>query len=46
MFNYLKDVEKTRAVVPDVNIHLLAIGYFIVITAFSYVLYLTKKEKG
>ena len=46
MYNYLKDAEKTRAVIPDVNIHLLAAGFFIVITAMSYVLYLTKKEKG
>lgn len=46
MFNYLKDVTETRAIVPEANIHLLAIGCFIVITAVSYFLYLTKKEKG
>ncbi|MEP6947193.1 MAG: ABC transporter permease [Acidobacteriota bacterium] len=46
MFNYLKDAEKTKAVIPEVNIHMLAMVYFIVITAVSYVLYLTKKEKG
>jgi hypothetical protein len=46
MYNYLKDAEKTRAVIPDVNIHLLAVGFFVVITAVSYVIYLTKKEKG
>jgi hypothetical protein len=46
MFNYLKDATQTRAVVPDVNVHLLAIGYFAVITAISYFLYITKKEKG
>jgi hypothetical protein len=46
MFNYLKDVTETRAIVPEANIHLLAIGYFVVITAASYFLYLAKKEKG
>ncbi|HEV7642518.1 MAG TPA: ABC transporter permease [Pyrinomonadaceae bacterium] len=46
MFNYLKDATQTRAVVPDVNVHLLAIGYFAIITAISYFLYITKKEKG
>jgi lantibiotic transport system permease protein len=46
MFNYLKDVTETRAIVPDANVHLLAIGYFIVITLASYILYITKKEKG
>jgi hypothetical protein len=46
MYNYLKGGVETKAAVPDVNIHLLAIGYFIAITAVSYFLYLTKKEKG
>src|SRR5215204_3633311 len=46
MYNYLKAGVQTKAVVPDVNIHVLAIAYFVVITAVSYVLYLTKKEKG
>lgn len=46
MFNYLKDAEKTRAVTPEINIHLLAAAFFVVITAVSYVLYVTKKEKG
>lgn len=31
---------------PSVNFHYWAIGYFILFTALSYVLYLTKKEKG
>jgi hypothetical protein len=46
MFNYLKDVERSRAVTPEVNIHLLALGYFAVITTVSYVIYLTRREKG
>lgn len=32
--------------IPPVNIQLLAVIYFVVITTVSYVLYLTKKEKG
>jgi len=46
MFNYLKAGVETKAVQPEVNIHVLAMSYFAVITAVSYVLYLTKKEKG
>ena len=37
---------QSKAAVPDVYIHLLAIGYFVVTTAVSFFLYLTKKEKG
>lgn len=32
--------------VPPVNIHPLAVGYFILFTIISYILYLTKKQKG
>jgi hypothetical protein len=32
--------------IPPVNIQLLAVVYFVVIMAASYVLYVTKKEKG
>jgi hypothetical protein len=46
MYNYLKAGVETKAVIPDVNIHVLAVIYFGVITAVSYVLYFTKKEKG
>ena len=46
MYNYLKDATQTRAVMPDVNIHLVAIAYFVVLTVISYILYITKKEKG
>ena len=46
MFNYLKGGVVTRAVIPTVNIHGLAVGYFVAITLVSYLLYLTKKEKG
>jgi hypothetical protein len=46
MYNSLKAGVETKAVIPDVNIHVLAVIYFGVITAVSYVLYFTKKEKG
>jgi lantibiotic transport system permease protein len=35
-----------RAITPPVNIHVMAAGYFILLTAISYILYITKKEKG
>lgn len=46
MLNYLKSQTGGKAVIPDVNIHLFAIGYFIAFTIAGYVLYTTKKEKG
>jgi hypothetical protein len=46
MFNYLKGETGGRAVIPAVNIHVMAIGYFIVFSIVSYILYITKKEKG
>jgi lantibiotic transport system permease protein len=46
MYNYLASGVQTKAILPTVNIHLFAFGYFVVITLVSYVLYLTKKEKG
>ena len=45
MYNYLKDAP-AKVAVPALNIYYLAIGYFVVITVTSYVLYITKKEKG
>ncbi len=33
-------------IIPPINIQLLAVTYFVVITVASYVLYVTKKEKG
>ncbi len=46
MFNYLMDSTGGKVAVPVINIHYLAIGYFIVFTIVSYILYITKKEKG
>jgi hypothetical protein len=41
--NFLK---KNSKVDQSVNIHVWAIGYFVLFTLVSYILYITKKEKG
>jgi hypothetical protein len=46
MFNYLRGQSGGRAIHPPLNIHWLAIGYFVMFTTISYILYITKKEKG
>jgi len=46
MFTYLESGVANKAVMPTVNIHVLACVYFVVITIVSYVLYISKKEKG
>ena len=46
MLNYLSSGVETKAVIPDVNIHYMAVAYFAVITAASFALYATNKEKG
>ncbi len=46
IYNYLADEPVSKAAKPELDIHLLAIGYFIVITIVSYILYITRKEKG
>ena len=46
MYNYLKSGVESKAAIPTVDIHTLAIGYFLVFTTASYLLYISKKEKG
>jgi lantibiotic transport system permease protein len=46
MFTLLKSGVVNKAIIPTINIELLACIYFIVITTVSYLLYITKKEKG
>ena len=46
MYNYLASGVESKAVMPSVNIHWMAVGYFVVITAVSYGMYLGKREKG
>jgi hypothetical protein len=42
-FNYLKAEGRYNS---HINIHLMAIGYFITFTVAGYILYVSKKEKG
>lgn len=42
-YTYLKTVGKLKS---DMNFHLLALSYFVGFTVLSYILYITKKEKG
>lgn len=46
MYSYLSTGVETKAVLPTVNIHWFAVGYFVVITIVSYVMYVGKQEKG
>lgn len=44
--NYLKDNPGGKAVVPAVDFHSLAIGYFLLFTVIGFFLFVTKTEKG
>jgi lantibiotic transport system permease protein len=46
MYTYLRSGVINKAVIPDVNIHLMALAYFLLFTLVGYALYVTKKEKG
>jgi len=46
MLNFLKNQTNGRAAIPAINIHVMAVGYFILISIVGYIMYLTKKEKG
>jgi len=46
MFTYIKTGSSAKATVPTADLRILALLYFIVITTISYILFLTKKEKG
>ena len=45
-FNYIELLDGKSRVGNGINIHAWAIGYFLIITLISYILYVTKKEKG
>jgi len=45
-YNYLKDSTGGKVVLPTINIHYFAIFYFVIFTVISYILYITKREKG
>jgi len=44
--NFLKAQNGDRVATPGINIHVMALGYFTVISIVSYIMYLSKKEKG
>ena len=46
ILNFLKTQDYNKAAIPVMNIHSLAICYFILFTMLSYFLYINKKEKG
>lgn len=45
-YHYLQSGVENKATIPSFNYHWLALGYFVVITVVSFVLYVTRKEKG
>jgi hypothetical protein len=46
MLDHLKDDPKGKAVIPDVDIHALALGYFCLFTIAGFWLFATKPQKG
>ena len=46
MIHYLEGQPAAKVAVPAVNIHAMAIGYFLVFTLVGYGLFATKTEKG
>lgn len=46
MYTYLSSGVVNKAIIPDMNVHLIALGYFVVFISLSYVLYLKKHDKG
>jgi len=43
---FLGATARGKAMVPEFNVHLLAIGYFVVFTVVGYIAYVNKKVKG
>lgn len=46
MYTYLKSAERSKAIIPVVNFHAIALVYFIVLTVINYFLYSGKDDKG
>ena len=46
MYTYLDSGIESKAIIPDVNVHLFAGGYFIAITIISYLIYIYRTEKS
>lgn len=46
MLTYVKSGGSAKVILPNMDLRLLAILYFVIVTALSYILFITKKEKG
>jgi hypothetical protein len=46
MLEYLKEEASDKVAAPAVDIHAMAIGYFLLFTIAGYWLFATRKEKG
>jgi lantibiotic transport system permease protein len=46
MLNFLKNDGGRKVVIPPVNIHVWATGYFLFFTIIGFCLFVTKREKG
>ncbi len=46
MVDFLKDSSGGKVAIPDINLHAIAIGYFLLFTVAGYWLFAAKKEKG
>ena len=46
ILQYLQGEPVTRAAVPAIDIHVMAIAYFVLFTALGYLLFATRRRKG
>ncbi|WP_163988435.1 hypothetical protein [Pyxidicoccus caerfyrddinensis] len=46
MIEYLKETNSSKVASPAVDIHTMALGYFLLFTLAGYWLFATRKEKG
>lgn len=46
MLNYLKNGGSGKAIIPPVNIHLWALGYFLLFIFIGFGIFVTRREKG
>jgi hypothetical protein len=46
MLDYLRRLPASKAVIPDADIHLFAIGYFLAFIAIGYGMFVSQRQKG
>lgn len=46
MLEYLKHVPGSKAAQPDMDIHILALGYFVAFIAIGYAMFARRRQKG